>query len=261
MKDLIGLLGTVSKERLGAELSKALTGACSEAALIDCDYVFEKIIPELKALFGFCQHTKYHHLDIWRHTAKAVSEISPDVTLRLTMLLHDIGKPVCFTLENENEGHFYGHASAGAEIADRILADLRYDNRTRSEVVYLIKHHCDELKPEPGRLRRLLNRMGEALLRKLIAVNIADCKAQAPEFRAERVQFFQNVGAALDVIIAENHAFSLKDLAVNGRDLIDAGFTPGRKLGAALDFLLAKVMDDDFPNEKNELLKIAKTLL
>ncbi len=63
------------------------------------------------------------------------------------------------------------------------------------------------------------------------------------------------------MIIAENYAFSLKDLAVNGRDLIDAGFTPGRKLGAALDFLLAKVMDDDFPNEKNELLKIAKTLL
>ncbi len=260
MCELAGLLSNVSPERLGAELNKALTGKYIEAALVSYGYVFAKIIPELEPMFGFCQHTRYHHLDVWEHTAKAVSEIQPDVTKRLAMLLHDIGKPNTFTLGKGGEGHFYGHGSVGAEIADRVLAGLKYDNRTREEVVYLVKHHCDELKPEPKHLRRLLNRMGEPLLRNLLAVNIADCKAQAPEFSVERVRYFKSVETALDIIIEENQVFSLKNLAVNGHDLIEAGFSPGKELGAALDVLLARVMDETLPNEKEALIKAAQLL-
>jgi tRNA nucleotidyltransferase (CCA-adding enzyme) len=177
------------------------------------------------------------------------------------MLFHDIGKPETFTLENPCEGHFYGHAQFGAELADCALARLKFDNRTREDAVFLVKHHCDAITPEPKPMKRLLNRIGEPMLRRLLAVNIADCKAQAPEFREERVKYFEQARNVLNVIIAENQAFSLKDLAVNGNDLIEAGFTPGRKLGEALQTLLGQVMDETLPNEKTALLKASRELL
>jgi tRNA nucleotidyltransferase (CCA-adding enzyme) len=261
MKELAPSLKNVSAERLAVELSKALCGEHIERALIGCGFVFAQVIPELATMFGFCQHTKYHHLDVWEHTAKAVAEAEPDLTIRLAMLLHDIGKPETFTLENPGEGHFYGHAHIGAETAGRVLARLKFDNRTREDAVYLVKHHCHQITPEPKPLKRLLNRMGEPMLRRLIAVNIADCKAQAPEIREERVRYFERARDVLDMIIADNQAFSLKDLAVNGNDLIGAGFAPGKELGGVLQALLGQVIDETLPNEKTALIKAALKLL
>jgi tRNA nucleotidyltransferase (CCA-adding enzyme) len=261
MQKLAPSLKNVSAERLAIELSKALCGEHIEAALLGHGYVFAEVIPELAAMFGFCQHTRYHHLDIWAHTARAVAEAAPDLVTRIAVLFHDIGKPETFTLEGQGEGHFYGHAHVGAEVADSVLARLKFDNRTREGAVFLVKHHCDQIAPEPKPMKRLLNRMGEPMLRKLLAVNLADCKAQAPEFRESRVRHFEQALGVLEKIIAENQAFSLKDLAVNGSDLLEAGFLPGPKLGAALQALLAQVIEETLPNEKTALTQAATLLL
>jgi tRNA nucleotidyltransferase (CCA-adding enzyme) len=261
MLKLAPSLKNVSAERLAVELSKAICGEHIERALIEHGYVFAKIIPELAAMFGFCQHTRYHHLDVWAHTARAVAEAEPNLTIRLAMLFHDIGKPKTFTLENPGEGHFYGHAHVGAEIAERALERLKFDNRTREETVFLVKRHCDQITPEQKPMKCLLNRMGEPLLRKLLAVNLADCRSQAPEFREERVRHFELALSVLEKILAENQAFSLKDLAIDGHDLIKAGFMPGPKLGEALQTLLNQVMDETLPNEKTALTEAARLIL
>lgn len=261
MDALAHLLDNISPERVAAEISKALTGDGIAEVLRNHTRVILQVLPELAETVGFCQHTKYHHLDVWLHTVEAVNASPPDLVLRLTMLLHDCGKPKCFTLGNNGEGHFYGHAERSARLADAALCRLRFDNATRAEVVYLIRHHCDEIRPDVGLIKRMLNKMGEERLCRMMMVHRADCAAKAPAHRAKCERAFDKIDAVIDDIIAQHQAFSLKDLAVNGDDLIEIGFAKGKTIGDALDALLALVMDDKLANTRQALLAHAKSLL
>lgn len=261
MNKLTASLRDISAERVAAELNKAVTGEYISDALLRYTGVFSSIIPELTPMVGFEQHTKYHHLDVWKHTVETVKAIPNDLILRLTMLLHDAGKPKTFTLDEHGVGHFYGHAEEGAVISGRVLDRLRYDNATRKQVAYLIKHHCDFISPETKAVKRLLNRMGEENLRYLIAIKRADCAGQASEFRARREQNLMEIESKLEAIVKQNQAFALKDLAINGDDLREIGFTPGKRLGDTLDKLLQLVIDETLENERDELISAARTML
>lgn len=260
MRKLACLLNKISPERIASELNKALPGEFISEALLNHAEIFTAIIPELAPMHGFNQRTRYHHLDVWRHTVAAVETSAPDVDLRLTMLFHDIAKPQTFTVDDKGEGHFYNHANIGAEISDRILERLRYDNATRNRVVYLIKHHCDMLTPEPKLLKRALNRMGTETFLRLIEVKRADCRARAEKYRAQGEKQLDEIQRQLDLIINENQAFSLRDLAVNGDDLISAGFSQGKAIGEMLQRLLRFVIDEELANEREALLSKASSL-
>lgn len=261
MHKLSASLLNVSAERIAAELNKAVAGEYIADALLSHTKIFTAIIPELIPMIGFDQHTKYHHLDVWNHTVETVMAAPDDLILRLTMLFHDIGKPKAFTLDEQGIGHFYGHAQISSAIADAVLERLHYDGATRKQVTYLIKHHCDFISPEPKLLKRLLNRMGEDTLSRLIAVKRADCMGQAYEFAEQREEALKRIERGLAEIISENQAFSLKDLAINGNDLLAIGFKPGKKLGDALEMLLQLVIDEKIENEYNALIASAKSML
>lgn len=254
MEKLAPELRHVSAERVCAELSKAAVGPAFADALLAHRHVFAQILPELAPAFGFAQHSRYHHLDVFGHTVEAVRSSPQDLTVRMVMLLHDIGKPQTFTLDKRGNGHFYGHEAASAELADQALARLRFDNATRKTVTGLIRVHDVQLKPVEALLRRKLNRMGGEMFRSLLAVQRADTLAHAPEYRAERIENLNRVSELFEQILLEKHAFSLADLAVNGDDLLDMGYKPDRQLGLALNNLLDLVIDGKLPNEREELL-------
>lgn len=261
MNKCVALIDFVSAERIAAELNKALQGAEFANILSRNATIFTQVIPELAPMIGFEQHTPYHHLDVWNHTVQAVRSAPDDLILRMTMLLHDIGKPDTFTLDEQGIGHFYGHAGAGAEIADIILSRLRYDNATRKQIVYLIEHHCDMIKPEAKLIKRALNKMGEETLRRLIEVKRADCRAQADKYLGQREENLDETICLLDEIILEKQAFCLRDLEINGEDLLELGFKPGKNLGDALQIILHAVIDGQIKNVREELTAFAKGLI
>lgn len=99
------------------------------------------IIPEILKIRGFEQQTPYHDKDVYEHTMAVLDEISPKLNLRMAALLHDIGKPDCFSVDEKGRGHFYGHHIKSAEISEIILERLGYEDEFIQDVKTLIKYH------------------------------------------------------------------------------------------------------------------------
>lgn len=245
------LLEKISAERVNIELCKLLCGRNARAVLLDFGDVLGVPIPEILPMRGFDQHNPYHIYDVWGHTAAVVESAPPTVVLRLAALLHDIGKPPTFTLD-EGGGHFYGHAKISAEMADTILRRLRFDTATRERVVLLVREHCGFELTERA-VKRALNRLGPEAYFELAALMRSDNLAQSPALR-HRQAWIDEMERLGREILNQEACFSLKDLAVNGDDLIAAGYAPGPALGAALKLLLDAVIDGRAPNEKAALL-------
>lgn len=245
------LLEKISAERVAVELCKLICGKNVRAVMLDYGDVLGVPIPEILPMRGFDQHNPYHIYDVWEHTAAAVESAPPTVVLRLAALLHDIGKPPCFTLD-EGGGHFYGHAKTGAEMADVILRRLRFDTATRERVVLLVREHCGFELTERA-VKRALNRLGPEAFFELSELMRSDNLAQSPALRHRQawIDAMERLGRD---ILNEQACFSLKDLAVDGNDLIAAGYAPGPELGAALKKLLDAVIDGKAANEKSALL-------
>ena len=253
-------LKKVAAERIRVELLKLLCGAGAGRILRTYPDVLAVVIPEIAPMVGYDQQNHHHHFDLWEHTVQAVENIPPESDLRLTMLLHDMGKPSVRSVDEKGEAHYYNHQSASAEIADRVTDDLRCDREMKDRVIRLVRYHDITLRTESGDvnlsrpfLLRMLNRFGERDLRALIEIHCADRTAtgySSPE--REQARMAERM-AALDALLAERPCFTLKELAVNGNDLKPLGFR-GPALGNALQQLLQAVMDGKVPNEKEVLL-------
>ena len=255
-----GLLDRISRERCFSELKGILTGRDAGRVLLEYGDVIFQVIPELAVQEGFRQYSPYHVHELWVHTALAVDAAPAEDVLRLTMLLHDGGKPEKFFRDEAGVGHFYGHAEAGAALADDILRRLRCDNDTRKTVTRLISLH-DMAPPQTLKgTRRLLVRLGEEDLRRLIACWYADAADRASDVREKNAALFAVTESHLAELLREESCFSLRDLAVNGRDLITLGFEPGPALGQALRELFRLVTEEDLPNERETLLAAAEKI-
>jgi tRNA nucleotidyltransferase (CCA-adding enzyme) len=250
------LLQNVSKERVADEFNKLIMGSNIVGLLTEHADVLFEIIPDLAPTHGFDQRNPYHIYDVYTHTLVSVENAAQDLVVRLAMLLHDICKPQCFTLGDDGVGHFYGHAPVGAAKAKDILRGLKYDNDTIKAVKELVFHHDAVIKVGPGSVKRWLNKLGEERFRQLLAVRRADIAAHS-ELAQPELARFDELEKVLGVVLAEGQCFTLKDLAVNGGDLIEAGMEPGKWLGKVLNALLRKVIDDELPNEKQALLDYA----
>ena len=206
-------------------------------------------------MFGFAQHNPHHDRDVWQHTVAVVEHIPPEPVLRWAALLHDVGKPPCFSLADDGVGHFYGHAAKSTELADAILTRLRMDTAGRTRITQLIRYHDLPIAPEAKPIRRLMHKLGVEPVRQLFALHIADTCGQSA-ICAGRVQTYQEAGRVLDALLAADACFSLRDLAVNGSDLLALGLR-GRAVGAALQACLDAVMDERVANEREALLAYA----
>ncbi len=251
------LLIHVSAERIREEFNQLLLGDNAEAVLTNYADVISVFVPEISCTIGYDQHNPYHVYDVWQHTVKAIASAEKNSIVRLALFLHDLQKPFC---ASKDQGHFYGHGSLGAEKAQIVLNRLRYDKRTIQRVTRLILYHDMMLRPEKKFIKRWLNKLGEEELRMLLQLKRADAKAQNPQFLQERLLKLDAIEEVLEKIIKDEECFSLKDLAVTGRDLLQSGYEEGKKIGETLDVLLEMVIEEKVQNEKEYLLKEVKKI-
>ena len=250
------LLGDIAPERIWTELKKLLTGDCAAEVLRAYPEVAGVFWPELLPMVGFDQRNRHHCYDVWEHTLHALAAVPPEADLRLTVLLHDIGKPNCFTVDEKGQGHFYGHSAESARLAGEMLRRLRADNATTETVVRLVTWHDKNIPRTRSGVARALGKLGERDLRRLLDVKRADNLAQAPDYRFLQGEI-DRAEAILDQLLAEGACVSLGQLAVNGRDLLAMGLS-GPAVGRALRTLLDAVLEERLPNERAALLAAAR---
>ena len=253
------LLQNIASERINVEFTKLLCGKNAEAVLREYRLVIEQFLPEINAMVGFQQHNHYHIYDIWEHTLKSVTAVEATPVLRMTMLLHDIGKPLCFTQDEEGVGHFYGHDEKSTEITKAIVKRLKYDNDSAITILTLVKYHDLSLSAQENVLKRRLNILGEENLRLLLKVKEADILGQNPEYQS-RLTGLKVVEVVLDTIIAKNLCFSLKNMEINGEDLLSLGIPKGAEIGRILTALLDEVIDNKCPNQHWTLMNRARLM-
>ena len=255
-------LENISIERINSEFVKIVTKAKLGEELAQYSNVFELFIPELKAMFGFLQNNPYHCYDVWNHTRVAINKCgSEDLIIRLTVLFHDIGKSHSYQDDEDGVRHFKGHGRVSADITDSIMRRLRFDNNTREKVVELVYYHDATFEVGAKYVKRWLNRIGEKQFRRLLELRKADIKAQNPKYEKDRIQKVNDIEILLDQILLEESCFTLKDLAVNGEDLVSVGYKPGTELGSALNILLQMVINEEVINNKEILLFEARNML
>ena len=252
------LLDFIAKERIKDELCKLLTGEHSGEILFLHPRIIEKIIPEIGPCIGFAQNNPYHIYDVYGHTAKAVgSYTGDDIIIKLALLLHDIGKPQCYT-EDENGGHFKGHGKVSREIAEKVMDRLRFDNETKRNVLQLVEYHDSEFAPSKKTVRRFLNKIGEEQLRRLIEVRKADVNAHSMQTRAPLLRKAEEFNEILNEVIAEGDCFTVKDLHIDGNDIMNMGLTQGKEVGQILSWLLNEVIEGRLPNKHHDLKMAAE---
>ena len=250
MAELAPLMDNLARERVFDELCKLLLHIQSQQ-MVDFAPILTQVIPELKPGIGFDQRNPHHIYDIYTHTAHVVAAVPPQLPLRWAALLHDVGKPETFTLDDRGCGHFYGHADASAQIADQILRRLKAPTSLREQVVQLVQLHMTTIVPERKAVRRWLSRLGQETLEQLLQLQGADMGGKSAACEDGELA---RITALMAEIQAENACLSLKDLAVTGHDLMALGFT-GPAIGKALHALLDAVLEEKVENEKPALLK------
>ncbi len=251
MEDLASRMEALSRERVFSELCKLLPLVSAED-LLRYGPILTQVIPELAPLQGFDQKNRHHIYDVYTHTAHVVAAVPADLTLRWAALLHDLGKPASFSLDSDGQGHFYGHAAISAELANEILHRLKAPTALRERVVLLIEKHMLWFEVTKPAIRRWVSRLGIEAMQQLMTLQEADTGGKGTE-KPEDNPYFSDIAALIREILAADACLGLKDLAVNGHDLMALGLT-GKAVGQALNRLLELVIDEEIQNEKAALL-------
>ena len=204
------------------------------------------------------QETPHHMYTVGEHTLHALLNVRPDKVLRLTMLFHDMGKPDLKTVDEEGTAHFKKHALRSEEITREVMRRLKFDNETLKNVATLVKYHDYRMPVQGKYVRRAMNRIGLDLFPLYLEVRRADVLAQSLYRLEEKLADIEGVERLYREALERRDCVTLKDLAVNGRDLIEAGFRPGKELGEILQGLLEEVIREPELNGKERLLALAK---
>ncbi len=259
MTGLGQLMDKLARERVFDELCKLLP-LVTAADLLRFAPILGAVIPELRPQMGFDQRNPHHAHDLYTHTANVTGSLPSRLDLRWAGLLHDVGKITCFTLDEQGIGHFYGHAQAGAALAEDILRRLKAPTALREQVCQLVRLHMTPFFPaEKKAVRRWLARLGPEGLEDLLTLREADMGGKGtgrpPRYDLNAIR---RLSAEIQ---AENACLHLKDLAVNGRDLMAIGIPAGKRLGETLNHLLDQVIDEQLPNEREALLDYCRQVI
>ncbi|NHM17038.1 HD domain-containing protein [Eggerthellaceae bacterium zg-887] len=251
-----GLLGRIAVERVRAELDRLLVGPAAGRVLVNACDAIAAVLPEVVAMKGFEQHTPYHIYDVLEHTARAIDGTAPRLRVRWATLLHDMGKPATFFRDENGRGHFYGHPAVSVAIGRGLLERMLFSSADRDRILALVRWHDDVVPPTPRSVKRLLRRLdGDVeLFCDLCELKRGDARGQAPEFSAERIALADALEATLADVLASDEAFSLKQLAVGGSDVLAAGIPQGPAVGSVLEDALQAVIDGEIANDRDALL-------
>ena len=251
------LMDTLARERVFEELCKLLPHISTQE-ILDYQPLLSQVIPELGVCVDFQQHSPHHAFDVFTHIAHVTGNVPRQLTLRWAALLHDIGKPACFTQDETGRGHFYNHAKVGAELADSILTRLKAPTALREEVVWLVQSHMVPFEPDVKQLRRRMGRFGIQKCDRLLALQRADFCNKGTGGNSD---YFDEIRRLMDEIQQEDCCLTLRDLALSGNDLLALGFAPGPQMGNVLNTLLGCVQDEILPNTTEALKEAAKKML
>lgn len=253
MNDLAPALEKLAPERIFDELCKLLPLVTAQN-LLDFGPILTRVLPELTPTVGFLQHSPHHAYDVFTHTAYVTEAVPGILPLRWAALLHDVGKVAAFSLDENGRGHFYGHAEISAKLAEEALLRLKAPTALRQQVVFLIAHHMLLLSPERKPLRRALSKYGEENLKLLLALQEGDFHSKGVMGESED---FSRIRDMLNQLLQEEGCLHIKDLAVNGHDLMALGYS-GRQIGQTLERLLEWVLEERLPNERQALLRAVR---
>jgi tRNA nucleotidyltransferase (CCA-adding enzyme) len=255
IKKLAPALKKISAERIQAELIKLLTSNHPEYFQEAYELGITKVIlPEFDVCMECEQKNPHHMYTVGEHLIKSMTFIKRDKALRFTMLLHDIGKPKMKTTDEAGVDHFHKHASASCLMAEEILKRLKFDNDTIRTVTTLVRWHDYHPEPKAPQVRKLIHKVGQEYFPLLMEVQRADLLAQSGYQLEEKARNWERVGLTFDHILNEEQCISLKQLAVNGKDLIDLGMKPGKQVGETLEMLLNMVLEYPQCNTKMYLV-------
>ncbi len=245
-------LENISRERIREELDKLLCGENCVEVLMEYSDVITTIIPEFQKCIGFEQHSPYHKYTVWEHIVRAVNLAPPDnVRLRRALFFHDIAKPICAKFDDTGRGHFKNHAGIGADMTQSIMKNLRYDCSSIDYAVTLIEHHSDKIFNRQD-AKKIMSVIGDQLFFELMELKKCDNSAKN-DFVLEENQLFDRIIQEGHRIIENNECRNLKNLAINGNDLLKNGLH-GVEIGETLKQLLNLVIEEKLPNEKDKLL-------
>ncbi len=255
IKELAPTLKKISAERIQVELVKLITsnnpGEVRELYKLGITKV---IIPELDTCMETPQNNPHHSYTVGEHIIRSVEAIRNDKVLRLTMLFHDIEKPSCKVTDENGIDHFKGHAEKGAETSKNILKRLKFDRNTMDMVKKLIEYHDFRFPAVKKSVRKAANKVGEDCFMPLLEVKEADTVAQSNYKREEKFEWLKEVRELFEEIKKDKECLSLKDLAVNGSDLMKEGIPAGKELGDVLKAMLEDVLENPQHNNKEYLL-------
>ena len=246
----------ISKERIQAELNKILMSSKPSRGirlLLDSK-LLDYVLPEISRLSGFNQHNPFHHLELLEHTLCVLDKVEPRLQLRLAALFHDVGKVDTVTLDENGIGHFYGHDSVSEEITKSVLKRLRYSNEIIELTSQLVRYHMIQANVIGKKgIQKLLRIFGENNIFELADLHFADSSCTTMEVKED--VFRLKIRQVLD----ENIPFSVKDLDIDGYDLMKIG-AKGKQIGDILNELLELVSEDASKNNKNQLMLYAKEI-
>lgn len=255
IKSNSSLITDISLERIREEINKILLSDKPSIGieLLKETNLLKYIFPEFIPTIGFNQHNPHHDKDIFYHTL-AVLDYSPNrLLVRLAALLHDIGKPNCFTIDKKGIGHFYNHDIESGKIAKEILIRLRYDNDTIRKVVTLITEHMCLFKgSKESTLKGLIVRVGKHNLEDLFDLLIADRLGHKMHSDLGEINLLREKAMS---IIASGDPLAINDLDISGLDLINLGFNKGPIIGEILQYLLTLVIVNPIKNKKALLIE------
>ena len=236
-----------SKLLLGENIKNTLT-------LMRDTGVLELIIPEFKATYDFNQCNPHHNLDLFNHIINVVSKVPADLELRYSALLHDIAKPIVQTFDEKGIAHYKTHEIVGADMARDILTRLKLPVKLIDTVVEIIKKHMVLYKDiTDKKFNKLLSEMGYDNLWRLIEHSIADNSSKNNEVVSTENDLHERLKRAVE----KQMQVTVNDLAVNGKDLIELGFT-GKEVGEIKKELLDKYLSEEIQNNKEEMMEYVK---
>ena len=248
-------IAKISAERVAVELVKLLTSDHPEMIREVYETGLSAVfLPELDAMMETTQHCKHHCYSVGRHTIAALQWTPKDKVTRLAMLLHDVAKPVTKTTDEAGWDHFYSHEEEGAKMARTILRRLKFDNDTTRRVCALVAAHDERPQATQRSVRRTVARIGSEVFPRLFDVKRADVMAQGCFCRKEKLAEVEDFQRLYGEIIAQGQCLSVKDLAIDGKDLIALGVPQGKRIGEILKELLDWVLEDPGRNERELLL-------
>ncbi|MCK5248653.1 MAG: HD domain-containing protein [Spirochaetaceae bacterium] len=258
-------LPSISAERIWEELKKIFISPKPSTAfrLFLETGLLELLLPELDQCVGVGQKGR-HVLDVFDHSLMAC-DLAPreNLPVRAAALFHDIGKPLVKIRDESGEIIFHRHDITGAEVTESILLRYKASNADRDRITRLVRHHMFHYTRDwsDAAVRRFMARVGLDMLDDLMILRLADASAIAPDL-PDATAHLRNLIERIDGILDAQTALSIKDLKINGSDLMMVlGVRPGPILGTLLKHLLDCVLEDPEANEHDRLLDMGRRWL